>query len=192
MEQSVVTRLLPVIAVVGAALAGCTPRGGPPVAPTPATVTGPVTGGKGMPFQGMSKTFLDSHGYTEEEYFFEGTANSYQAQGALNADGRWTVKARDSARYKTRMLVQRPRDPARFSGNVVVEWYNVSGGHDFAPEFAWTNAEVLRSGDAYVEVSAQKVGVEPGGTGLGAGVGSTGKPVKVFDPARSRVPRPPR
>ena len=38
--------------------------------------------------------------------------------------------ATSTAPYTTRLVVMRPVDPARFSGTVVVEWLNVSGGAD--------------------------------------------------------------
>src|SRR5207249_2810467 len=60
----------------------------------------------------------------------------------------------------TRMVVRRPADPARFSGTVLVEWYNVTNGFDAENVwfFAWEH--ILRAGYVWVGVSAQRVGVD--------------------------------
>jgi hypothetical protein len=55
--------------------------------------------------------------------------------------------------------VRRPKDPAKFNGVVEVEWLNVSGGLDAAPDWGLGNAELLRGGFAWVGVSAQSTGV---------------------------------
>ena len=65
----------------------------------------------------------------------EGTARAYEPVGPLAQDGRWNVQTTTTAPYRTRVLVRRPRDPAKFNGVVEVEWLNVSGGLDAAPDF---------------------------------------------------------
>src|SRR6202012_3980756 len=85
----------------------------------------------------------------------------------------------DTAPYATRIVVIRPQDPKRFNGTAVVEWLNVTGGLDAGPDWTYSHRERLRSGMAYVGVSAQKVGVE-GGNSLGGG----GMPLKKANPAR--------
>jgi hypothetical protein len=62
--------------------------------------------------------------------------------------------------YLTRVLVRRPTDPARFNGTVVVEWLNVSLGHDADFVYASLRELLVREGYAWVGVSAQHVGVE--------------------------------
>ncbi|MCW2621408.1 MAG: hypothetical protein JWL64_1010 [Frankiales bacterium] len=57
------------------------------------------------------------------------------------------------------MVVVRPQDPARFSGTVVVEWMNVSGGQDGTPDWSFGHDDLIRNGDVYVGVSAQAVGI---------------------------------
>ena len=52
-------------------------------------------------------------GYVEEEYFLTGTGNLY------GIGGQGVVKA--NVPYQTRILVRRPKDAARFSGNVIIE-----------------------------------------------------------------------
>src|SRR5205823_11238304 len=102
---------------------------------------------------------LAAHGYVEEEFFLEGTARAYEPTGPLAADGRWSVKTSTTAPYRTRVLVRRPKDPSKFKGTVEVEWLNVSGGLDAAPDWGLGNAELLRSGSAWVGGSAQSVGL---------------------------------
>ncbi|NND66037.1 MAG: hypothetical protein HKN19_00495, partial [Halioglobus sp.] len=94
-------------------------------------------------------------GYRETEYFFSGMATSYVATDELAPDGFWSVQPADTASYKSRMVVLRPEDSSRFSGTVVVEWFNVSGGVDAAPDWTQLHTEILREGHAYVGVSAQ-------------------------------------
>ena len=144
------------------------------------TIEGPVTGGKGSPFIAATSFDLGTVGYVEEEYFISGTASAYAPVGTLGSDGRWTVKPASSAAYKTRILVFRPADAKRFSGTVVVEWINVSGGLDSAPDWISAHTELIREGVAWVGVSAQFVGVE-GGTAI---LGQAAAGLKTSDPVR--------
>lgn len=150
-----------VAAIVG--MAGLTARA-TAAAGTP-QVSGPVTGGRhGWPL-GSYPTDLSRFGYIEEEYFLEGVATNYRPSGTwsvesgdqwtVTPDGKWTVEPVASKPYKTRLLVHRPRDPAKFNGSVLVEWINVSPGYDnlIVP------ADGLYEGFIYVGVAAQYVGV---------------------------------
>jgi hypothetical protein len=119
------------------------------------TTTGPIAG---IPNNAESLDLAD-FGYVEEEYFIEGAATAYTNVGPLLPDGIWNVAPTETANYKTRILVRRPADPKRFNGTVITEWFNVTSGADLAPDWGWTNAELLRSGYAWVGVSAQIVGV---------------------------------
>jgi len=130
----------------------------------------------GTPFYPPSLAFdVAELGYRETEYYISGTAISYVATDELTTDGRWSVQPADSADYRTRIVVMRPIDPADFSGTVMVEWFNVSGGTDAAPDFMQMHTELMRSGHAFVGVTAQLAGVE-GGT-FPAGL-------KIIDPER--------
>jgi hypothetical protein len=112
---------------------------------------------------------LPALGYTEEEFSVAGTATSYVADGNLGTDGKWNIKPAGQAPYKTRVVVRRPTDPAKFNGTVVVEWVNVSFGVDIPVEFGQSWEEFTRAGYAYVGISAQQVGINQ---------------LKTFDPAR--------
>jgi hypothetical protein len=109
---------------------------------------------------------LAGNGYIEEEYLAEGIACGYDVAGELAEDGEWTITATpDTAPYRTRVVVRRPLDPARFSGVLLVEWFNVTGGFDADPDWAYLHEEIFRAGHAYVGVSAQAIGVV-GGTAV--------------------------
>jgi len=106
---------------------------------------------------------LAALGYTEQEFLLEGTANSYRLTSERTPDGRWSVQPADEAPYATRMLLRRPAADADFSGTVVVEWLNVSGGLDAAPDWMLAHTQLLRRGHAWAGVSAQRAGIEGGG-----------------------------
>jgi len=111
----------------------------------------------------MVRFDLAANGYVEEEFLAAGTACGYDVIGDASADGHWVSRAAgDSAPYRTRVLVRRPADPDRFSGVLLVEWLNVSGGFDTDPDWAFCHQEIFRAGHAYAAVSAQAVGVVGG------------------------------
>jgi alpha/beta hydrolase family protein len=126
----------------------------------PPTVTGPIalttalrSPDHGYPYN-ATPIDLAKQGYVEEEFFLSGQANRYSTP----AGERGTVLDTNHA-YTTRIVVRRPKAAARFNGTAIVEWYNVSQGHD--GEFEWFQAydHFLRSGFAWVGVSAQAAGV---------------------------------
>ena len=131
--------------------------------PAEATLTGPITVGHVVePLSGLPLD-LAADGYVEQEFFASGTATAFTATSAPN-DGKWTIAPAATAPYRTRILVRRPTDPARFNGTVVVEWLNVSAGES-DPDWDYLNPELTRDGYAYVGVSAQALAVN-GGTPL--------------------------
>jgi hypothetical protein len=123
------------------------------------SVSGPVSGGRrGWPF-GASMLDVAAYGYSEAEYLLEGTATRYRlAPGAeLTRDGHWSVEPSAEAPFRTRMLVYRPTDPARFNGTVIVTWNNVTAGYDL---FSAESLELFEGGYALVCLTTQKVGIE--------------------------------
>jgi alpha/beta hydrolase family protein len=98
---------------------------------------------------------LQARGYVEQEYFFSGTANRYETpEGA-------TGKVLDgNHKYQTRLLVRRPADAAKFNGTVIVEWNNVTSGHDLDIDWYQIHDHLIRSGYAWIGVTPQRVGVE--------------------------------
>src|SRR5947208_12756836 len=125
-------------------------------APTVAnpTVSGPVSGGvKGYPWN-KSLFALKGKGYdySENEYFFNGTATDLST-GA-------------SSPYTSRMLVRLPKNRKKFSGGIVVEWLNVTGQSDLETAWPVEAQYLMRHGIGYVGVSAQLAGVCCGPTTL--------------------------
>ena len=106
---------------------------------------------------------LATLGYEETEFSVDGTALSYLLQSERGLDGRWDVVPGPEAPFKTRFVVRRPIDEARFSGTAVVEWHNVSAGIDAAPDWGFFHRYLAAQGHAWVGVSAQKVGIDGGG-----------------------------
>jgi hypothetical protein len=135
-------------------------------------VTGPIpaTAPPGHPSHGypfFSTTVdLASHGYVEEEYFFEGTANRYDMPAPENVTTTATVSG--SNPYRTRMIVRRPASPEHFSGTVLMEWQNVTAGYDLDAIWVTSWEHILRRGYAWIGVSAQRVGIHQPVTGLKA------------------------
>jgi hypothetical protein len=129
-----------------------------PATAADATVT-PATGGKGAPTVATTTFDLGEVGYEQSEYLLSGTAQLYSAKDPLTNDGKWSVTASDPQPYTTRLVVYRPTDAKKFNGTVLVEWLNVSGGLDAGPDWVMTHTELVRSGYAWVGVSAQAVGL---------------------------------
>jgi hypothetical protein len=96
----------------------------------------PADAGKGEP-AGHALN-LEEYGYEEHEFLFSGTTPA----------------------FTSRFLVVRPSDPAKFSGTVYVEWYNVSGTVDVPVMWSASQEYFLREGHVHVGVSAQQVGAD--------------------------------
>ena len=97
---------------------------------------------------------LAKRGYVEEEFFIEGKANSYNTVAGQTG----TLKDSDHA-FKTRIVVRRPKSASKFNGTVIVEWYNVSQGHDGEYDWFQSAEHIVGAGYAWVGVSNQRVGV---------------------------------
>jgi hypothetical protein len=133
---------------------------GPVLAASP-VVTGPVAAkaapgdpAHDYPFFAALED-LKARGYVEQEYFVSGTANRYETpEGASGKvlDG--------NHKYRTRLLVRRPADAKKFNGTVIVEWNNVTSGHDLDIDWYQIHDHLIRSGYAWVGVTAQRIGVE--------------------------------
>jgi hypothetical protein len=106
---------------------------------------------------------LAALGYVEEEFILEGQASSFAIQGERTADGQWRAAPAESAPFVTRLVTRRPIDRERFSGAVMVEWNNVSGGVDASPDWTLLHRQLIRAGHAWMGVTAQKAGVDGGG-----------------------------
>ncbi|MEV6877385.1 alpha/beta hydrolase domain-containing protein [Amycolatopsis sp. NPDC051128] len=144
--------LLPAVVITGTAEA----------APAPTVTAVPANAGKGWPVSGSQGVLdLASRGYVEEEYLLSGQADTYAQVGLWTDDGRWATRVDTTGNpYTTRMVVVRPRDPARFNGTVVIEWLNVSFGVDIPVDFSQSYEHFVREGYAYVGVTTQKAGAD--------------------------------
>jgi hypothetical protein len=169
------------VRLLAAALAGLLGGAGMAVAQVPVpTVAGPISS-PGSAFVTPPSTLdLAALGWVEEEYFLSGTARAFTAGGPLGSDGKWTAAPNGpTAPYTTRILVRRPVEPRKFNGTVVVEWLNVSGGLDAAPDWTFVQTLLRREGFAWVGVSAQFQGVAGTGGPLGLSLA-----LKSVNPAR--------
>ena len=120
----------------------------------------PDTDDKGVMVWGMG-----SLGYVAEEYFLSGRANVYEPISIVDvADMSTRNQMKDEAPasydpvllqasqpYVTRITVYRPIDPARFSGNVIVEFGHPSRGGMPA---SWGNISkyMARNGEMHVTI----------------------------------------
>lgn len=134
-----------------------------PVVPTP-EVTGPVASHPGDP--GHDYPFFSSdlgladRGYVEEEFFYGGSANVYDATVAGGIGARPTPSptaniVSSDHDYTTRMVVRRPAKPLDFNGTVVVEWLNATSNYDVEALWFRTHEYFLREGIAWVGITAQ-------------------------------------
>ena len=125
------------------------------------TVIGPIaaTAPPGSPSRNypfFSTTVdLASHGYVEEEFFIEGTANRY------TLPDRATASVIDGGHdYRTRIVVRRPASPPDFNGTVILEWQNEFVGFDFDALWLSSSDHLMRRGYAWIGLSNQAIGVQ--------------------------------
>jgi alpha/beta hydrolase family protein len=95
---------------------------------------------------------LSKVGYVEEEYFVSGTANVYD----WPPPGTATVRVAN-APYTTRMLVRRPIQKERLSGNVIVEILNATNGVDLEIGWALSKDYLVRHGDVWIGFTSKPV-----------------------------------
>jgi hypothetical protein len=140
-------------------------------------------GQHGFPY-GSSSLNLAALGYSEQEYLISGTARAFIPTAPLQANGRWSVKPNPgiTAPYTTRIIVRRPINPTRFSGTVVVEWDNASGGDDVNSDWYYMHEEIVRQGYVYVGVTTQYRSVQ---TDIAWESGSASRYASLFHPGES-------
>lgn len=127
----------------------------PEVTPVPVTA-------QSRPFLAAAAD-LEAVGYVEEEFFLTGQANVYEWVGA---DGAVKVVAGPS-RYTNRILIRRPKDPARFSGNVEVNLLNATRLVDWGGPLDFER--MVKDGDIWVGITTKSL---------------TATTLKKFDPQR--------
>ncbi|MGH3321606.1 MAG: alpha/beta hydrolase domain-containing protein, partial [Streptosporangiaceae bacterium] len=163
-------------AVAGNASAATT---APPASTSVPAVIGPITSTAPPGDPSHDYTFystpmdLAKVGYEQQEYFIKGVATRYSA---TNPDA---SKPIGEMPYETRIVVRRPVDPQRFAGVAVVDWQNVTAGHDIDTEWGSAGDFFVRHGWVWVGASVQRVGV--GGATEGP---TAGRGLKQWNPTR--------
>lgn len=109
---------------------------------------------------------LAAVGFVQEEFFQEGTANSYNT--VTEPPGGTGTVVSSGHHYKTRVVVRRPASPERFNGTVLLEWQNVSAGYDIDAHWGVGWKHFADQGYAWVGISAQRVGVHGASAAPGA------------------------
>ena len=110
----------------------------------------PVTPGKHPFAAAAGKCGFEKLGYVEDEYFMSGTANIYDEDDEHNP-----VVAIADAPYTTRLLIRRPEDLKRFSGNIVIEVLNASAMLDIDRMWVNTWKYFTRHGDIYIGITSK-------------------------------------
>lgn len=162
-------RVAAVAATVGLALAGCSSGGddqgsaatsttaAPATTALPSTATPdrvalptvtPAAGGRGEPFSGL-RYDVGEFGYQEQEFLFGGRATTFPPLDL------------PPARYRSRMVVWTPTDPADFNGTTVVDWAQVSDAGDFElnVEINAQSPMLIDEGYAFALVSVEQRGI---------------------------------
>ncbi|WP_428375000.1 alpha/beta hydrolase domain-containing protein [Lichenicoccus sp.] len=126
------------------------------------SVTGPIAGNSPANHAFDAAAYqavpidLGSRGYREDEYFLSGTANVYQYEDAADpSDTTVTVLRRGP--YTNRILVRRPTDPGRFSGNVIVELLNATNNYDLPVLWSYDHDYFLSRGDIWIGITSKPV-----------------------------------
>jgi len=135
------------------------------IGPVPATAT-PGDPSHNYPFF-STNIDLANRGFIEEEFFFEGTANTYNVNPALPKLDTAMVTGSGHF-YRTRMIVRRPLAAEDFNGTVVMEWQNVTAGYEADALWLASHDHLMRRGYAWIGVSVQRNGVHTPVLGLRA------------------------
>jgi Alpha/beta hydrolase domain len=150
----------------------------------PASITGPIPvtarpGAASRDYVFYSTPFdLRRAGYVEQEFFIAGTATRFPSNPTADQQ-RIAATPIGSSAYTTRIVVRRPADGRRSAGVAVVDWQNVTAGHDIDTEWG-TNADYfVKHGWTWIGASVQRFGVNGATTGATANLG-----LKQWNPTR--------
>ncbi len=150
----------------------------------PASITGPIPS-QGKPgdaahdYVFYATPFnLRKAGYEEQEYFISGTATRYPSNPTVDQQQQQAT-AIGSMPYTTRIVVRRPINPAKSAGVAVVDWQNVTAGHDIDTEWGTSADYFVSHGWTWIGASVQFVGVNGALSGATAGLG-----LKEWSPSR--------
>jgi hypothetical protein len=144
----------------------------------PASITGPIPsagkpGDAARDYVFYATPFnLRKAGYEEQEYFISGTATRYPANPTTDQQQQ-TATPIGSMPYTTRIVVRRPVNPAKSAGVAMVDWQNVTAGHDIDTEWGTSADYYVSHGWTWIGASVQFVGVNGALSGPTAGQGLT-------------------
>ena len=98
--------------------------------------------------------------YTETEYSLSGLANVYQyVNPSSTTDESIKLLQATPLSYVNRILVRAPTNPAKFSGNVIVEIANDALTSDNQVEWPYANSYFTSNGDAYILLTSTPLGL---------------------------------
>jgi len=134
----------------GANSAGSSAGFTPPSASAPvarATITGPIPANAGPKGHALWDSWYDLSelGYSDDEYFINGTALSSTGQ--------------PEAEYTTRFILRRPLDPNDFNGTLILDWVNVTAQFENPVDSLHSHDFLVEEGYAFAHVSVQAVGL---------------------------------
>jgi hypothetical protein len=116
--------------------------------------TGGVADVSPLPLRGRpTRRTVAEAGYVEEEHLLRGTADLY----GYDAEGRTVVVAGERP-FTTRAVVRRPADPARATGDVVLEPLHPAG--DMASSWPRVGRTILRDGWTWIGLTQDVFGME--------------------------------
>jgi hypothetical protein len=137
-----------VVAVSGSAVTTATAA---PATADAATIS-PIPAGSGTaaaPF-GKHTADLTAAGYSETEHLAAGIAHVYSGPATKPA-----TATSETVPYTTRVIVRAPSSATGFSGRVVVEPLNTSGGGDTDAAWGFVGDQLMDNGDAWVGVTVR-------------------------------------
>ncbi|GIH14370.1 alpha/beta hydrolase domain-containing protein [Rugosimonospora africana] len=121
---------------------------------------------------------LNRAGYEEQEFFITGTATRYPSNPTADQQ-RQNATPIGTTTYTTRIVVRRPVNPRKSAGIAVVDWQNVTAGHDIDTEWGTSGDYFVRHGWTWIGASVQAVGVNGAPSGPTSGQG-----LKEWSPQR--------
>lgn len=128
------------------------------------TVTGPIPSTAtnfGFGIEGFDIMPPVPDGYVVEEFFISGTGNIYEytptGVRVVSPCPPAATTGCSNIPYTTRLVVKRPKHAREFSGTVIVEPLNPSGGFDIAAVWDRSVDHFVRNGDIFVGWSSKSV-----------------------------------
>ena len=104
---------------------------------------------------------LNAVGYNEQEYFISGLANAYKYNNPSNpADDSVSTLQPTPEPYTNRILVRAPKDPAKFSGNVILDLGDDVSGNETPGAWVEGRQRFIGNGDAYVLLSSLPIAIQ--------------------------------